>query len=51
MILVFKVGARVFLEWDGRISALLRAVVHQTILANIKVAAAGAAAPLIAQPL
>jgi hypothetical protein len=46
-ILVFKVLAGVFLEGNGGISALLRAVVNQPILADLEVAAADSAAPLV----
>jgi hypothetical protein len=38
---------RVFHQRLGRVAALLRAVVHQAVLADIEVARAGAAAPVI----
>src|SRR5216683_4804093 len=50
MELAAHIGNRVFLERNGRIPALLRAVMHQAVLANIEVARPGAAAPLIRAP-
>src|SRR5580692_6257991 len=41
------VGERVFFQRNRRIAALLRAVVHQTVLTNVEVARAGTTAPLI----
>src|SRR6185295_14631032 len=38
---------RVLVERLGRIAALLRTVVHQSVLANIEIARPGAAAPLV----
>jgi hypothetical protein len=50
VVLMFKVLAGVLLEWKGGISALLRAIVNQAVLADIELAAAGSAAPLVPQP-
>ena len=41
----------VLLQGDAGVAALLRAVVHQAILADIQVAGAGAAAPLVGPAL
>ena len=38
-------AARVFFQRNARIAALLRAVVHQAVLADVQVAASGAAPP------
>ena len=38
---------RIFLERDGRVAALLRAVVHQPIFANIEIPCPSPAAPLV----
>lgn len=45
-----QIGDCVFFEGNTRIAALLRAVMNEPILADIKIAAAGAAAPLIRAP-
>ena len=37
----------VLLEWNSRIAALLRAVVNQTVFANVKVTSPGAALPFV----
>ena len=42
-----NVFSRVFLQRNGGIAALLRAIVHQAIFANVEIARPGAAAPLI----
>src|SRR5208282_2455402 len=47
MELAAHIGKRVFLQRNGRIAALLRAVMHQPVLANIEVARSGSTAPLI----
>src|SRR5580698_6957199 len=41
------IGPRVFLQRNGRISALLRAIMNQAILADVEVARSSATAPLI----
>ena len=46
-----NVFGRVFLQRNGGIAALLRAIVHQAILANVEIARPGAAAPLIGAAL
>ena len=51
MVLVGKVVGRVFLEGDGRKAALLRAIVHQPIFANVEVSATGAASPIVRDAL
>ena len=43
--------ARVSLERNARIAALLRTIVHQPVFADIEIARAGAAAPVIRQTL
>src|ERR1035438_1824171 len=50
MELAAQIGQRVFLQRNGRIPALLRAVMHQPVLANVEVARSGATAPLIRAP-
>src|SRR5438046_226228 len=40
----------VFLQWNRGIATLLRAVVHQPILANIEIACSRPAAPLVRTP-
>src|SRR5208337_1742718 len=50
MELAAYVGKRVFLKRGTGIAALLRAVMHQAVLANVEVARSGAAAPLIRTP-
>src|SRR5271166_203053 len=42
-----KVGLAVLLKGNARIAALLRTVVHQPVLANVQIARAGAAAPIV----
>src|SRR5208282_813683 len=51
MVLVGKVLGRVFLQGDGRKAALLRAIMHQAVFANVEVAAAGAASPVVRDAL
>src|ERR1051326_2734033 len=46
-VLAADVRYRVLGERLGRIAALLRAVVHQAVLADIEVAGAGTAAPVV----
>src|SRR3954447_22063675 len=44
------IGNCVLLERDRRIPALLRAVMHQPVLADIQITGAGAASPLVRLP-
>src|SRR5579859_4223004 len=46
-ILAADVLDSVLFEWFGRVAALLRTVVHQAVFANVQIARARAAAPLI----
>src|ERR1700691_3195124 len=41
------IGKRVFFQRNGRIPTLLRAIMHQPILANVEIAGSGTTAPLI----
>src|SRR5690242_24288 len=41
------VGAGVLLQRNARVAPLLRAIVHQPILADVQIAGAGAAAPVV----
>jgi hypothetical protein len=43
------IGQRVFRQSLARVTALLRAVVHQSIFTDVKIAGAGAASPLVRQ--
>src|ERR1035437_3409570 len=45
--LAAQIGNRVFLQRNARIAALLRAVMHQAVFADVEIACSGAAAPLI----
>ena len=45
-----QIADRIFLQRNSRISALLRAVMHQAILANVEITRPGAAPPLIRPP-
>jgi hypothetical protein len=42
---------RILRQWFGGIAALLRAVVDEAVFANVEVAGAGAALPLVLDPL
>src|SRR5690242_693691 len=46
-VLAIEIFHRVLLEWDSRITALLRAPVDQTFFANVQIARAGTTAPVI----
>ena len=50
-VLAADVVARVRRERNSRIAALLRAVMHQAVFADVEIARAGAAAPVIGQAL
>src|SRR5271157_5890483 len=45
--LAAQIGKRISLQRNARVPALLRAVMHQPVLANIEVARPGPAAPLV----
>src|SRR6516225_7352603 len=47
VILVFEVLPTVLLQRNARVTSLLRTVMHQPLLANVKVAAPGTTAPLM----
>ena len=47
VIFVLKMFARVLGQRDGGKAALLRAIVHQAVFANVEVSAAGAASPVV----
>src|SRR5438270_4296101 len=44
------ISDRVLLKWNSWIAALLRAVMHQPVLADIQITGAGAASPLVRLP-
>ncbi len=44
------IPGRIFLQRDGRVPTLLRAVVHQPVLTDVEVTSSGAAAPLVGTP-
>src|SRR5258707_526692 len=46
-VFTLDVGEGVFLEWNSGITALLRAIVHETVLTDIQVTGACAAFPVI----
>src|SRR5579862_8010827 len=45
-----QVCNRIFRQWNAWISTLLRAVVHQAVFANVEIAPASAATPLVRLP-
>src|SRR5438128_113152 len=44
------VRERIFLQRDGRVPTLLRAVMHQPVLTDVEVTSSGTAAPLVGTP-
>ncbi len=44
-----QIVARVAREWNAGIAALLRAVVHESVLADVEITRPGAAAPVVGQ--
>src|SRR5215467_3733394 len=50
-ILAAQIFAAIFLQWNPWIATLLRAVMHQPVLADIEVACSGAAAPIVGHAL
>src|SRR5882724_9784824 len=49
--LTANISQRVFLQRDRRVATLLRAVVNQSLLADVEIAGAGAATPLVGTSL
>lgn len=50
VIFVVQMLLRVLIQWDAGIPPLLRAIMDQAVFADVKVAAAGPAAPVARNP-